>query len=251
MMSVHPTAFVHPTVETLPYGYVEIGAHSFIGPDVKLLCDNIIIGAFSKIHNGTVVHGRKETGTLKMGDACWVGSHCVLDTEGGLSIEDFVTIGAHTCVWTHRQFGDYTQGAPKLELRRRVIAQDAWIGCNSVVAVDVPRQALLIAGSVATRYLDSANKMYAGNPAVSIGKEHMTELPATEKYWRARQLVLDWEYKNPSRKGDILVVFPGFDSEEGNNWINPITRRYAHDPSGSLVKFLEDTMPLIRLKEVS
>jgi carbonic anhydrase/acetyltransferase-like protein (isoleucine patch superfamily) len=87
---VDPSAYVHPTAVLI--GNVVIGAGSSVWPNVTLRGDDgpIVIGAYSSIQDGTVVHMTRERSSVAVGDRVTVGHGVILH---GCTVESECIIG--------------------------------------------------------------------------------------------------------------------------------------------------------------
>ena len=111
-------------------------------------------------------------GEVQVGKHCWVGPYTVLDGQGGLSIGDYVDIGAGAHLYSHNTIQRALTGhqAPLFRKATRIgnccfIAPHAVIGAGTVLG----DRCFVAAGS----YVEGAfpeGTFIAGNPAKAAGK---------------------------------------------------------------------------------
>lgn len=246
--SIGTGAFVDSTAKIYAKK-LALGKHSHIGPGVIIDCDTFVLGEYSRIYDRTLIRGRKGHGTVSIGHNAWIASDVIMDTEGGLTIENNVTIGAKAAIWTHAQPGCCILGAEPVRSYPLRIGMDAWIGCHCVVAVNIPYQALLIAGSIATREKDVIpNHYHAGNPAQAIPEVHFKEIAEDVKLDRMKKLVWEFEREYPAYKGLIRPVRHAV--EGGGLWFDVNLRLYANTGHPAEVAFLKMMTPRCRFLPV-
>jgi putative colanic acid biosynthesis acetyltransferase WcaF len=104
---------------------------------------------------------------LTIGDHVWLGEECWLLNLAPITLEGHVCVSqrAFLCAGNH----DYKSPSFDLIVQPIVVRSGAWIGAGAWVGpgVTIGTHAVLSAGSVATRDLDSYG-IYRGNPAVRI-----------------------------------------------------------------------------------
>ncbi len=86
---------------------VVLGDHCCVGRGTRILVPEFCLGDYSKLHAHCFAHGMKP---LRIGRNCWIGGGTVLDSMGGLTIDDNVGIGSQSQIWTHIRFGDIVEG---------------------------------------------------------------------------------------------------------------------------------------------
>jgi acetyltransferase-like isoleucine patch superfamily enzyme len=137
-----------------------------------------------RIGSGTHIRGELMTfpgGAIEIGASCYLGEGSRIWAAGTLTIGDRVLIAHLVSIFDnlthplnpftrHWQYQRITHGGnPKgvdLGVRRVLIEDDVWIGCNSVVlrGVRIGQGAVIGAGSVVTKDVP-AWSLVAGNPA--------------------------------------------------------------------------------------
>lgn len=144
---------------------VTIGAGSFIGNDVYIDVEELVIGDYFTLHHGSVIHGK----VCSIGHNCWVGHYTILDAHGGfLSLGNNVGVGAHSQLWSHMKFGDTMEGCRWSSMSSLEVGDDVWFVGHCIVSpIKAARRSMLLAGGVATRDM-SENRVYAGTPAKDV-----------------------------------------------------------------------------------
>lgn len=87
---IHPTAYVHPSVELL--GEVEIAEEASVWPTTVLRgdCGAIMVGARSNLQDGTIAHATRGQSTAVIGVECTVGHRVTLH---GCRVGDHCLVG--------------------------------------------------------------------------------------------------------------------------------------------------------------
>src|SRR5687767_10304900 len=75
-----------------PARRVVLGDFTYIGRETRIIAPEFTMGDYSKLNAFSYAHGEKP---LQIGRNCWFGGSVVLDSMGGLDIEDNVGVGAH------------------------------------------------------------------------------------------------------------------------------------------------------------
>jgi UDP-3-O-[3-hydroxymyristoyl] glucosamine N-acyltransferase len=148
---VDPSARIGANVDLAPG--VCIGAHARIGPDTVLgsgcrIGENTTIGGHCRLdsnvvvyHNCTVGHhvviqANSTIGAVGFGYAFTDGAHQLIPHNGGVIIEDFVEIGANTCV-DRAKFGNTIIGAGTKIDNLVQVAHNVVIGKCCLIAAQV------------------------------------------------------------------------------------------------------------------
>ncbi len=144
---------------------VKIGFGCFIGRDVYIDLDELIIGDYTSIHHGSVIHGVR----THIGHNCWFGHYTIIDSLGGYTrIGNNVGIGAHSQLWSHMKFGDVLAGCRWHSSGEIVLDDDVWLVGHSIIGpIHAAARAMLLTGGVAVKNMQ-ANHIYAGNPARDV-----------------------------------------------------------------------------------
>lgn len=108
---IHPTAYVDPDASVI--GWVEIGAHCFVGPGARIRGDNakITIGDYSNVQDNAIIHvspgfpatlGQHVTvahNTIihgcTIGDRVLVGMNCVVENGAVVHSDSILDVGVH------------------------------------------------------------------------------------------------------------------------------------------------------------
>lgn len=145
-----------------PARQVILGDFCYIGRQTRIITPEFRLGDYSKLHAHSFAHGEKP---MQIGRNCWIGGNTVLDSMGGLDIDDNVGIGAHSQIWTHIQFGDIVEGSRFFSKKYMHLGKDAWFVGHCIVSpVRVGPKSMAMVGSVVTKDM-LPNHIYAGVPA--------------------------------------------------------------------------------------
>tara|TARA_R110000824_G_scaffold53465_8_gene148017 strand:- start:212 stop:1054 length:843 start_codon:yes stop_codon:yes gene_type:complete len=144
---------------------VIIGDNTYIGADVQIICDDITIGDYCKIHHHTNIHGHKP---CKIGHNAWIGQYCIIDTIGGTTIGNNCGIGAHSQLWSHIKYGDTLEGCRFLSDSPLSVGNDVWFVGHCIVSpITAADKSMALVGSVITGDM-KYNHVYAGTPAKDL-----------------------------------------------------------------------------------
>lgn len=118
-------------------------------------------------------------GRIEIGAASWIGPHCVLYGNGGITIGAGVLIAAHTTISSvSHEHGrtDVPITDQGLTLAPVIIEDDVWIGlnCTIVPGVRIGRGCVIGAGAVVNRDLP-AFSIAVGVPARVVGSRLATQ----------------------------------------------------------------------------
>jgi putative colanic acid biosynthesis acetyltransferase WcaF len=109
---------------------------------------------------------------LRAGNHCWIGEDCWIDNLALVDLGSNVCIsqGAYLCTGSH----DWSDPAFALITRPISVRDGAWICARAFVGpgVEVGEGAVVAAGTVATKNIPPY-AVYAGNPAVKVGKRKL------------------------------------------------------------------------------
>jgi acetyltransferase-like isoleucine patch superfamily enzyme len=145
--------------------HVEIGFGAFIGDNVYIDVEELRIGDYFTLHQGSVIHGKR----CSVGHNTWVGQYCILDALGGeLRLGNNVGVGAHSQLWSHMKFGDVLEGCRWQQFKSLIVGDDVWfVGHCIVTPIVAEARSMLMVGGVATKDM-AANHTYAGSPARDV-----------------------------------------------------------------------------------
>lgn len=186
-----------------PADKVRLGDFSFIGRGSVILTPHFELGDYTKLNAGAFVHGEMPA---RIGRNCWFGGNVILDSMGGLDIDDNVGVGAHSQIWTHMQFGDLVEGCRFFSNRYMYIGKDVWLVGHCILSpVEVGERSMALVGSVITRNM-LPNHIYAGVPAQDITEKmgNQFEPRSAEKKKEVLEKMLDeFMNKNPQYHGSL------------------------------------------------
>lgn len=225
---------------------VVLGDHCMIGRGTRILVPEFRLGDYSKLHAHSFAHGEK---ALKIGRNCWIGGGTVLDSMGGLTVDDNVGIGSQSQVWTHIRFGDIVEGCRFFQEKPMWIGKDAWFVGHCIVSpVSVGQRSMALAGSVVTRDM-LANHVYGGVPAVDLTDRiggQFEERSVNEKAARLRELVDAFTARYPEHAGKLLVATSPEEIRPGVCCFDVSRRVYTKTRSQAEVAFLKAHVPLVK-----
>ncbi len=120
-------------------------------------------------------------GWIGLGDRSWLGPHCLVYGNGGVSIGDDVLIAAHTTISTVSHVAARTDvpiNDQGIDCAPIVIEDDVWIGLNVTIlkGVTIGSGAIVGAGAVVTRDVP-AGSIAMGVPARVVGRRGAADGP--------------------------------------------------------------------------
>lgn len=226
---------------------VVLGDYCYIGNNVKIITPKFRIGDYSKLHAYSFAHGEKP---MQIGRNCWIGGNTVLDSLGGLDIDDNVGIGAHSQIWTHIQFGDIVEGCKFYSKKYMYVGKDAWLVGHCILSpVNVGARSMALVGSVITKDMEP-NHIYAGSPAKDItdkiGTQFEDRVPE-QKAVKLQELINKFETNNPKYAGRMKVVLSKNDMHKDDfTYFNVSDRTYTKNHTEAEMAFLKANVPLIK-----
>jgi len=144
---------------------IKIGDNTFIGDDVQIIVDDMVIGDYCKIHHHTNIHGYKP---IEIGHNAWVGQGTIIDTIGGVNIGNNCGIGAYSQLWSHIRYGDPLEGCNYESNKKLIIGNDVWFVGHCIVSpVYAKDKSMALVGSVITNDMEE-NHIYGGSPAKDL-----------------------------------------------------------------------------------
>lgn len=229
-----------------PAKKVVLGDFCFIGSNTKIITPEFSLGDYSKINAYTFAHG---TNPMHIGRNCWFGGNVVLDSIGGLDIDDNVGIGAHSQIWTHIQFGDIVEGSRFHSQKYMYIGKDAWFVGHCIVSpVKVGERSMAMVGSVITRDMEP-NHIYAGVPAKDITDKMGTQFEQRTLQQKVKKLeeIISLFYNSHPEFRDQLKIVTSPDQIVQDICCFDVSRRvYTKIYSEAEVVFLKTNIPLIK-----
>ena len=225
---------------------VVLGDFCYIGRETRILVPEFRLGDYSKLHAGSFLHGELP---LQIGHNCWIGGNVVLDSMGGLDIDDNVGIGAHSQLWTHAQFGDIVEGCRFYSRRRMHVQRDAWFVGHCIVSpVTVGERSMALVGSVVTRDM-LPNHVYGGVPAEDLTGRLGTQFEprgVDDKAARLQKLIDEFSLRQPEFRGHLAVTTSAGDKRAGVTCFNVADRTYTKRLVPAEVAFLKEHVPLVK-----
>jgi acetyltransferase-like isoleucine patch superfamily enzyme len=225
---------------------VVLGDFCYIGRETRILVPEFRLGDYSKLHAFSFLHGEQP---LQIGRNGWIGGNVVLDSMGGLDIDDNVGIGAHSQLWTHVQFGDVVEGCRFHSRRRMHVERDAWFVGHCIVSpVAVGERSMALVGSVITRDM-LPNHVYGGVPARDMTEKVGTQfeaIPVSEKAARLQRLIDEFCERRPQFRDRLAVIESAKQKIAGVTCFNVENRTYNKTLAEAEVEFLKEHVPLIK-----
>lgn len=186
---------------------------------------------------------------MRIGRNCWFGGGVVLDSMGGLDIEDNVGVGAHSQLWTHIRFGDVVEGSRFCSSSPMRVQEDAWfVGQCLVSPVTVGRRSMALLGSVITGEM-LPNHVYGGSPARDLTDRvgpQFEDRTVAQKAAAMRGIIEAWEQKRPEHSGRLLVAEDPAERDDDRCWFDVSTRTYAKRLDAAEVAFMRDNVPVVK-----
>lgn len=230
-----------------PAKKVRLGDFSFIGKDSVILTPHFELGDYTKLHAHAFVHGEKPA---LIGRNCWIGGNVILDSMGGLEIEDNVGIGAQSQIWTHMQFGDIVEGCRFFSKKSMRIGKDAWLVGHCIVSpVEIGERSMALVGSVVTKDM-LPNRVYAGVPAKDVTDKmgsQFEDRTAEQKKMALEGMLEEFFLESPQYRGQLraCVSFPTQVSPDVT-YFNVTDRTYNKLLTEAEVSFLKAKVPLVK-----
>lgn len=229
-----------------PARRVVLGDFCYIGRHTRILTPEFCLGDYSKLHAFSFAHGELP---MQIGRNCWIGGNTVLDSNGGLDIDDNVGIGAHSQIWTHIQFGDIVEGCRFFSRKYMYIAKDAWFVGHCIVSpVRVGERSMALVGSVVTRDM-LPNRIYAGVPAQDVTAKFGSQFEdrsIDQKAAKLQELIDAFVENNPRFRGQLLVIKSPDEEQPGACCFDVSRRTYTKTCSEAEITFLKRYVPLIK-----
>lgn len=225
---------------------VVLGDFCFIGRETRIITPEFKLGDYSKLHANGFAHGEHP---MQIGRNCWIGGNCVLDSMGGLDIDDNVGIGAHSQLWTHIQFGDIVEGSRFYSHKYMHIEKDVWFVGHCIVSpVSVGERSLALVGSVVTQDM-LPNHVYGGVPARDLTDKMGTQFESrtvAQKAAKLQEMVGKFEQDHPEFAGLVQVAQSPDERDPNRCWFDVSTRTYRKAYHPAEVAFLKANVPLVK-----
>jgi acetyltransferase-like isoleucine patch superfamily enzyme len=225
---------------------VVLGDFCYIGRHTRILAPEFSLGDYSKLDAFSFAQGEKP---LQIGRNCWIGGNTVLDSMGGLDIDDNVGIGAESQIWTHIQFGDIVEGSRFFSQKYMLIEKDAWfVGHCILSSVRVGERSMAMVGSVITKDV-LPNHIYAGVPAKDVSEKlgfQFESISIQEKAKRLQDLIDEFVSRKPQYQGKLAVVQSPSDRRENVCCFDVSQRVYTKNYLDAEIAFLKSYVPLVK-----
>jgi len=229
-----------------PARQVILGDFCYIGRHTRIITPEFRLGDYSKLHAYSYAHGEKP---MQIGRNCWIGGSTVLDSIGGLDIDDNVGIGAQSQIWTHIQFGDIVEGCRFYSRKHMCLGKDAWFAGHCIVSpVRVGEKSMAMAGSVVTKDM-LPNHVYAGVPAKDVTDKvgpQFESRTVQQKADKLQGLVDAFTARHPEFKDQLLVITCPEARRGGVCCFDVSRRTYTRTYSRAEVAFLKRHVPLVK-----
>ena len=219
--------------------YVAIGDNCFLGDNVNIRANYVIIGDYAKIQHNTTIHGR---GDCRIGHNFWCGQYSILDCQGGLTIGNNVGVGAHSQLWSHIRYGDTLEGCRWDSTKPLWIGNDAWFVGHCIVGpVTVENKAMAMVGSVITKDME-ANTIYGGSPAKAIPKmgPQFYDVTVDEKY---DKMMRYWKECGSPASIKIVKSSQNVMFDDGISYYDVDSRKYTKNGSDEEIAFMNFLLP--------
>ena len=218
---------------------ITIGFGSFIGRDVFIDVEELVIGDYTTIHHGSILNGVN----TRIGHNCWFGHYTIIDSLGGETrIGNNVGVGAHSQLWSHMKFGDMLAGCRWNSSGKLILEDDVWLVGHSITGpITAKSKSMLMTGGVALKDMEE-NNIYAGAPAINmtekLGKQFI-ERDDSEILKSFNKLLRDFANET-GESIDSIVVVDEFDLKKPNiTQFKPVERSYLPIRSDVEYKFIK------------
>lgn len=229
-----------------PADKVVLGDFCYIGRETRILVPSFSLGDYSKLHAFSFAHGSK---AMQIGRNCWIGGNVILDSMGGLDIDDNVGVGTHSQVWTHIQFGDIVEGCRFFGNNYMYVGKDVWFVGHCIVSpVRVGERSMAMVGSVIVKDM-APNRIYAGVPARDVTDRmgpQFEDRAVDQKAEILQQRIATFEEEYPEHRGQLHVARSATERMEDGCWFDVSTRTYSKRYSAAEVAFLKSNIPLVK-----
>ena len=233
-----------------PAKKIILGDFCYIGRETRIIVPEFRLGDYSKLHAFSFVHGDKP---LQIGRNCWIGGNVVLDSIGGLDIDDNVGIGAHSQIWTHIQFGDIVEGCRFHSNKYMYIGKDVWFVCHCIVSpVRIGEKSKAMVGSVIIKEM-LPNHIYAGVPAHDVTDRlgyQFNSITVVQKAAKLQELIDIFLMQYPQYKKQLIVIQSPEERQKGICCFDVSQRTYNKTYSQAEVEFLKAHTPLVKFTPV-
>lgn len=228
-----------------PMDNLVIGDNVYLGHDSTIMVQSFSVMDYTKINNNFYAYG---TNPLEIGYNCWFGSSVILDTLGGLKINNNVGVGSQSQIYSHAKFGDMLYGCKINSFTPVSIAEDVWIAPNSTItSASMASKSMLLAGSTLVKPTVE-NHIYSGIPAQDvtekIGEQFNINLNYQQMLEKLSQYLKYFYESNPDFKNMDLIRIENEKPQKINHKYSYFIikdRMYTKrstDPEIAFIKFL-------------
>lgn len=230
-----------------PAKRVVLGEHSYVGQGTKIFAPECVIGDYTKLNERSFCHGELP---IRIGRNCWFGGGVILDSMGGLDIDDNVGVGAGSQLWTHAQFGDVVEGCRFHSHEYMHIGKDAWfVGHCLVSPVKVAPRSMAMLGAVITNDM-LENHIYAGVPAKDLTDKLGNQFVSPsidEKIAKLNSFIEEFELEHPEYR-DLIKACEALPQKRDAEitHFSLLERTYSRTRSAAEIGFLKKYVPLIK-----
>lgn len=226
-----------------PARKVLIGDNVFIGHDTTIMCPEIVVLDYTKIHNHTFIHGYRP---CRIGYNCWIGQNTTLDSNGALAIGSNVGIGAYSQLWTHIKYGDVLEGCRYLSDKPLIVGNDVWFVGHCIVSpVAVEDKSMALVGSVIVKDMKH-NHIYGGSPAVDLTARlgpPYRDVTLDEKVAYMNEKLSQFYQMHPDLPKDTIKLTTQDEYEEGITTFNVSGRTYTKRRTREEIEFMKFLLP--------
>lgn len=217
-----------------------IGDNCYIGHNVQIICDDFILGDYSKIQHNTNIHGYLP---CNIGHNAWIGQYCIIDSIGGTTIGNNCGIGAHSQLWSHIKYGDTLEGCNFLNEKQMYIGNDVWFVGHCIVSpIIAADKSMAMVGSVIVKDM-VYNEIYAGSPAKSISDKigfQFKEVSVEEKFDKMNLYLNEWK----GEKSKIKIIKDEAEIVDDKiTYFNVSNRKYTKINSQEEISFMKFLLP--------
>ncbi len=219
---------------------IVIGDNCYIGEHVQIICDDFVIGDYSKIQHHTNIHGYLP---CHIGHNAWIGQYTIIDSIGGMRIGNNCGIGAHSQLWSHIKFGDRLEGCRFLSHKKMNIGNDVWFVGHCIVSpIMAEDKSMAMVGSLITQDM-KYNQIYAGTPAKSVSNKlgnQFEEISIENKFLRMKTYLNEF---GSTSKIKIVKTKEEINFEDEFTYFDITNRKYKKTLSDIEIDFMKFLLP--------
>lgn len=231
-------SYIHPSVEIRGLNSITIGDNVQIHENVFFFGGgDVFIDDYSKINRNCLFISR---GTTKLGQVTWIGERTTIDGTGLLDAGNFLGVGIGSCLYSHIQHADVTEGSLYDRKSELIIGDDVWfVGECFVSPVNVANKSMAMLGSVIIKDMEEKH-IYGGNPAKDLTDKigsPWREVSVQEKMERVNRLLDEGCLINNLDREQFEVVdfFPKI-LENDKTYYNVSNREYTKNNNLNEIK---------------